>query len=235
MKLSERWQVAIILAVGWLLPYRVMATIDSLVAKHVAEEDLIADGQLLSDLLKEMGPELAEKLIPRVDWSGDEIPWQQYRRARAMLAVEYGYTVFIDYTADWCASCKTNLKTSIEREETIKVMRELNVIPYEADYTVARPEITQDLRRFRRAGVPMYLVYKPGDTNNPEALPELLTPQVVIDALRRAGPSHPKTAAPTTSAIDKPTSATTEEDVDTVDGEDDADDDAEAGGGEKDE
>ena len=38
----------------------------------------------------------------------------------------------------------------------------------------------------------MYLVYKPGDPDNPEILPELLpTPQILIDALKRAGPSRP--------------------------------------------
>lgn len=195
---------AIVLAIGWILPFRMMSTIDSLVERHIAEENHKADGQLLNDLLKDMGRELEERLIPRVDWSGEDIPWQQYWRARAMLAVEFGYTVFVDYTADWCASCKTNLKTSIEREETIKVMRELNVIPYEADYTIKRPEITEDLRRFGRAGVPMYLVFKPGDTENPEVLPELLTPQLVIDALRRAGPSQPKSRTAIAPAAAQP-------------------------------
>lgn len=185
---------AVVLAAGWLLPFRAMATVSSLMDEHIRSEDLIADGMLLSDLLKEMGPELAEKLLPRVEWEEGKIPWQPYRRSRAMLAVSYGYTAFVDYTADWCASCKTNLKASIDREEVRKLMRELNVVPYEADYTVKRPEIAEELRRFKRAGVPLYLVYRPGDTRDPEVLPELLTPQMVIDALRRAGPSKPMSA-----------------------------------------
>ena len=51
-------------------------------------------------------------------------------------------------------------------------------------------EITEDLKRFGRAGVPMYLVYRAGDTENPEVLPEFLTQSIVIDALKRAGPSR---------------------------------------------
>lgn len=184
-----------ILAAGWLLPFRAMATIDSLVAEHVAEEDFAADGRLLKELLSdsEIGPKLSGLLLPRVDWSTAKgIPWQQYRRARAMLAVQSGYTVFVDYTADWCASCKANLKSSIDREQTIAVMKELNVIPYEADYTLTRPEITEDLRKFGRAGVPLYLVYSPGEPDTPQILPEVLTPEILIDALRKAGPSRAK-------------------------------------------
>ena len=201
----------LILLVGWMLPFRWMATIPSLTAEHIEKEDLAADGQLLRELLKEH-PDVAEKLVPRPDWSADKIQWRQYRRLLAMLAVEYGYTVFVDYTADWCASCKTNLKTSIDRGETIKVMRELNVVCFEADYTVTRPEITEDLQRFKRAGVPMYLVYSPGNAPNPQVLPELLTPQIVTDALRKAGPSKPinknqaasQPAAPSAPAPEKP-------------------------------
>ncbi len=193
----------VVLLVGWWFPFRWMSTIPKLIADQVREEELHADGLLLNSLLgdPEIGPQVSGLLVPRVDWAEAEgIPWQPYRRARAMLAVRSGYTVFVDYTADWCASCKTNLKTSIDRAETIQVMRELNVIPFEADYTLKRPEITEDLRRFQRAGVPLYLVYKPFDTDNPEKLPEILTPSMVIDALRRAGPSRP-----TAAALDPPT------------------------------
>jgi len=203
----------VVLLVGWLFPFRWMSTIPKLTADRVRAEELHADGLLLNSLLgdPELGPQVGGLLVPRVDWSAAEgIPWQPYRRARAMLAVRSGYTVFVDYTADWCASCKTNLKTSIDRAETIQVMRELNVIPFEADYTLKRPEITEDLRRFQRAGVPLYLVYKPFDTDNPEKLPEILTPSMVIDALRRAGPSRPTAAATLdpsakTAAAEQPT------------------------------
>ncbi len=69
-------------------------------------------------------------------------------------------------------------------------MKQNNVIPYEADYTLPVPEIDEDLKRFKRAGVPLYLIYKPGDTENPLVLPEILTPGLLIDALKQAGPSR---------------------------------------------
>lgn len=47
------------------------------------------------------------------------------------------------------------------------------------------------IESYGRASVPMYLVYRAGDTENPEVLPEFLTKSIVIDALKRAGPSRP--------------------------------------------
>ena len=80
-----------------------------------------------------------------------------------MKDVDDGYTIFVDYTASWCASCKANLAAFINQPEVIQTMRELNVIPFEADYSNYKKQIKDDLERFGRAGVPMYLVYKPGD------------------------------------------------------------------------
>lgn len=173
--------ILVFLLIGWLLPFRWMATISELRMEKAASDELVALGE-------------RAKHGRQLDWSKG-IPWQHYSRDLALRDVADGYTVFVDYTADWCASCKANKKTSLEVEQTVKVMRDLGVIPYEADYTSKKPQITEDLKRFGRAGVPMYLVYKPGDARTPEVLPELLTPGIVIEALKRAGPSKPEPAA----------------------------------------
>ena len=51
-----------------------------------------------------------------------------------------------------------------------------------ADWTNRDPAITAELARFGRNGVPLYLVYRPGEPQ-PRILPELLTVGLVIDAL----------------------------------------------------
>jgi thiol:disulfide interchange protein len=173
--------ILLFLCAGWFVPFRWMSSIAELKREKAEKEELIALGGRM-------------KYGRHLDWSNG-MPWQHYTRDFVLRDVADGYTVFVDYTADWCASCKSNKKTSLEAEQTIKLMQELSVIPYEADYTSKVPQITEDLKRFGRAGVPMYLVYKPGDPDKPEVLPEILTPTIVIEALKRAGPSHPKTAA----------------------------------------
>lgn len=165
----------IILLGGWLFPFRVMSTIPELIADQIEHHDLIARG-------------LRDKYGKNLDWSKG-IPWQPYVRELAIRDVQDGYTIFVDYTASWCMSCKSNLKVFIDQPEVIEVMRALDVVPYEADYSLRNPQIKKDLDLHGRAGVPMYLVYRPGEPESPEVLPEFLTKQTIIDALKRAGPS----------------------------------------------
>ena len=54
------------------------------------------------------------------------------------------------------------------------------------DYTHFPVRITEELQRFGRAGVPLVLVYPGKPDANPIALPEVLTPSIVLDALERA-------------------------------------------------
>ncbi|GJQ25556.1 MAG: hypothetical protein HBSAPP02_05880 [Phycisphaerae bacterium] len=189
-KLAMNGLALAIVAVGWLLPFRAMGTIDDLRLDASHRRKLINDGKLFAQLDPEKRGEVAWK----PDWSRG-IPWLEYDEEHVRRYVEAGYTVFVDFTASWCASCKTNLKTSIDVEATRALMRELNVVPIEADYSSEDPMIKSVLARFKRAGVPLYLVYSPGRPDDPQILPELLTPQIVTDALRKAGPSKPERLA----------------------------------------
>jgi thiol:disulfide interchange protein DsbD len=175
---------AIVLA-GWLLPFHSLNSIDDLMAEQIRSRELMAEGELY----REVGRGKLSFSDRKLDWSRG-IPWQQYRRDRAFEDVRNGYTIFIDYTADWCANCKVILKAAIEQPDVLAVMRELNVIPYTADYTLPVKEIKEDLARFQRGGVPVFVVYRPNDTDKPEILPEVITQNDLIQALRRAGPSR---------------------------------------------
>ncbi len=94
--------------------------------------------------------------------------------------------VFVDFTAEWCLTCKVNKKTSLERPDVAKRFAELKVIPMIADWTTHNDEITQALQSFGRGGVPLYVIYPSDRTKPPIVLPEILTPQIVLDALDRA-------------------------------------------------
>jgi thiol:disulfide interchange protein DsbD len=55
-----------------------------------------------------------------------------------------------------------------------------------ADWTNSNPEITAALAAFGRVGVPFYVIYPAGRANEPIILPEILTEQIVLDAIARA-------------------------------------------------
>jgi thiol:disulfide interchange protein DsbD len=124
---------------------------------------------------------------PAVLREGPEgIPWVAWSRATVERARAEGRPVFVDFTADWCVTCQANKKTSIEIPAVRAKLKEINALPLLGDYTKVPADITDELRRFGRAGVPLVLVY-PRNTNSPAIiLPELLTPGLVLRALEKA-------------------------------------------------
>jgi len=162
---------AVLIVGGWWICFHWVTTID----------DLIADAKAMR---------LGGAAVVEVKWTGDEIPWQPYTRARAMDTIRSGRIIFVDYTADWCVNCKVNEKLVIDTAEVRGAMKELGIVPFKADYTSPDPEIKEDLARFNRSGVPMYVVYPAHRWDNPILLDELLTKSAVIKALELAGPSE---------------------------------------------
>jgi thiol:disulfide interchange protein DsbD len=65
-------------------------------------------------------------------------------------------------------------------------MAQLGVVPIKADFTKPDAVISEWLRRHGKAGVPMYVVLPADPTKDPWLLPEILTPGLVVDALRKA-------------------------------------------------
>jgi thiol:disulfide interchange protein DsbD len=114
----------------------------------------------------------------------EEIPWQAFSEER--VAALSGTPVFIDFTADWCLTCKVNENAILETRPVRQAMQELGVVPLKADWTRRDPTITEWLRRFGRAGVPFYLVLPADPDAEPIALPEVITTDTVISAMKDA-------------------------------------------------
>lgn len=117
--------------------------------------------------------------------SRDGIAWRRWSPDAIAKARSQG-PVFVDFTADWCLTCKLNKKTSIEVSSVRAKLKEIGATALLGDYTRLPPIITTELAKFGRAGVPLVLVY-PKDTNKePIVLPEVLTPNLVLNALDAA-------------------------------------------------
>ncbi|MBU8895648.1 thioredoxin family protein [Corallococcus sp. M34] len=115
-------------------------------------------------------------------------PWDE---AAVAAALEAGQPVFIDFTADWCLTCKFNERTVLSREEVRAAFTKYGVAFFVADWTRRDARITAKLADHGRAGVPMYLVLSPSSPDKPEVLSELLTTDSVIEAVRRAAECGP--------------------------------------------
>ncbi len=106
-------------------------------------------------------------------------PWTPEAQAESLAS---GRPVFIDFTAEWCMSCKVNEATTLNRDRVRQGFRDREVIMLKADWTNRNPDITAELERFGQSGVPLYLLYPPGETV-PRKLPHVLTPGIVLSAL----------------------------------------------------
>jgi thiol:disulfide interchange protein len=118
--------------------------------------------------------------------SKDGIPWQPFSQALVDELLAEGKPVFIDFTADWCITCKFNERIAINTPTVRALIEELGVIPIKADWTNSNPEITAALKAFGRVGVPFYVIYPAGRANEPVTLPEILTESIVIEALKKS-------------------------------------------------
>lgn len=93
--------------------------------------------------------------------------------------------VFAYFTADWCITCKVNENVALKSEAVKDFFLREGVQVMVGDWTNEDPEITRVLQRHGRAGVPLYLYFEPG-ASEVLVLPQLLTPQLVIEMIEAA-------------------------------------------------
>ncbi|GAB3032931.1 protein-disulfide reductase DsbD family protein [Bowmanella dokdonensis] len=104
--------------------------------------------------------------------------------ARLKQLREHKQVVLVNMTADWCISCKVNEQVAFADQQVQTALTAPGVHYLLGDWTNKNQTILEYLNRYRRSGVPLYVVY--GGEQYVEVLPQLLTPQIVIDALNRA-------------------------------------------------
>jgi len=116
---------------------------------------------------------------------GDAIRWSP-DGIRSALAQDR--PAFVYFTADWCITCKVNEHSTLASDAVIAAFDEHGVRVFKGDWTRRDTAIADELARFGKGGVPMYLVYAPDAPDDPQLLPELLTPGLVVEAVRKAAP-----------------------------------------------
>lgn len=111
------------------------------------------------------------------------IVWVPYSPAALEEVLSTDKPVFVDFTAEWCLTCKVNERVALAPAQTVALFRERGIIAMKADWTARDPEITRALESFGRSGVPLYVYYPPGKRDKPVVLPEIITPGIVRRAI----------------------------------------------------
>lgn len=107
--------------------------------------------------------------------------WQPWSAAAVDKALATGQPVFVDFTADWCLTCKVTEATVLNTDKVQKLFADTRTVLFQADWTNQNPEISNELARHGRKGVPLYLLYVPG--KEVEILPQILTPSLLKSKL----------------------------------------------------
>jgi thiol:disulfide interchange protein DsbD len=128
-------------------------------------------------------PVTQDKTNDSADREPGGVSWQPWSLAAVERARAEHRPVLVDFTAKWCLTCNTVVKPALESSSVRKKLQQLNAVALLGDYTRFPDDITQELSRHGRAGVPLVLVYPPDPAKQPILLPEALTPGMVVNAL----------------------------------------------------
>jgi thiol:disulfide interchange protein DsbD len=155
-------------------------------AVAIAGVHLAAYFFVLEDQLRWREPNLKDQPSTATEQNGAGIAWQPWSVAAVEKARSEHRPVLVDFTAKWCLTCNTVIKPALESDAVRQKLKELNAVALLGDYTRFPEDITEELTRHSRAGVPLVLVYPPDPTKPPIVLPEALTASMVVSALDRA-------------------------------------------------
>jgi len=108
--------------------------------------------------------------------------WVRFSERAVEEAQFVGRPVFIDFTAEYCMVCKTNEATVLNTSDIRQAFLDKDVLMLKGDYTKRNATIHEWLMRYQRAGVPLYLLFIPGQ-EKPMVFPEVITKGMITDAL----------------------------------------------------
>jgi thiol:disulfide interchange protein DsbD len=116
------------------------------------------------------------------------IAWEPFSEARLSELTAQGKPVFVDFTADWCLSCKVNERVAFSSKEVQGRFKELGIIALKADWTLRDDKIAKVLAGYGRNSIPLYVVYPGRSDAKYTLLPEVLSPGILLDALAKVQP-----------------------------------------------
>lgn len=108
-----------------------------------------------------------------------------YSEAKLSKLLEADQRVLVYASAAWCITCKLNEVVALDSKAVKTALRLNNITLLKADWTQSDPAVTAFLAKFGRTGIPLY-VYFPGKSKKPIVLPQLLTPNIILDAISKS-------------------------------------------------
>lgn len=99
-----------------------------------------------------------------------QIVWTPFSLEAVAAARARGQSVFVDFTADWCATCKVFERTHLNTDEVRAAFHATRIVAMKADLTAQDSQLWDVLADLGRSGLPTYAFYHPDGRQ--EVLPE---------------------------------------------------------------
>jgi thiol:disulfide interchange protein DsbD len=116
------------------------------------------------------------------------VRWLPFSAGKIAELQAQGRPIFVDFTADWCVTCKLNERLALSNPAVVKAFIDGGVAALRADWTRQDPAITRMLEANGRAGVPLYLFYPMagprGDPRHAIVLPQILTAEAILHEMQ---------------------------------------------------
>ncbi len=114
------------------------------------------------------------------DSQAKESYWSEFSSGEVARLTAANTPLFLAFSAEWCTSCKVNERTVLDTDRGRELLESRGIVSMKGDLTVNNPEAMEWIYSHGRAGVPLYLLYLPGE--EVQILPEILTFQILEDA-----------------------------------------------------
>ena len=121
--------------------------------------------------------------------ANDHIAWSPFDLAQIRSETKRGRPVLADFTAEWCANCKTNDKLFVDTQPVRDRLRTSGILPMKADLTNNDDALWDEANALGRTGIPIYVLYLPDGTH--DLLPEAITTEMLVAHLDAAAKKFP--------------------------------------------
>lgn len=118
-----------------------------------------------------------------------DLVWEKWSDERVTELLDEGTPVYVDFTAQWCATCQVNKKRAYTKE-VAELIKSRGIVLMKADKTNADPAIDAKLEELGRSAIPVNVLYVP--EKDPVITPELLSPDYLKDLFTRGVPEPEK-------------------------------------------
>jgi suppressor for copper-sensitivity B len=116
--------------------------------------------------------------------SADEkLHWEPFTPAAVAEALKNGQPVMVDFTADWCLTCKVVEKTTLNTNSTRDVVDAHGFVTLKADWTDGSDEIRDLLNRLGGDSIPTLAVFSPARPTEPIVLRDAWSQSTLLEQL----------------------------------------------------